>query len=97
MIFSSDKPELSTDLICWCDPEKNQAAWLVYTSDVGDFYRNESTWKEINSESDWVLDFDGLVPVHVTPALIPIYDKAEEENSSFFVEDVLKYNIVGLE
>jgi hypothetical protein len=35
--------------------------------------------------------------VYVTPALIPVYDKAEEENDDFFVEDVLKYKTAELE
>ena len=96
MTFSPDKPELPTDLICWCDTDKNQAAWLIYTSDEGDFYRNEGTWKEISSESDWQLDLDTLVPVYVTPALIPVYDKAEEENDNFFIEDVFKYKTADL-
>ena len=97
MTFSPDKPELPTDLICWCDSDKNQAAWLIYTSDEGDFYRNESTWKEISSESDWELDLDTLVPVYVTSAFISVYDKAEEENDDLFVEEVLKYKTAELE
>ena len=97
MTFSPDKPELATDLICWCDSDKNQAAWLIYTSDEGDFYRNESTWKEISSESDWELDLDNLVPVYVTSAFISVYDKAEEENDDLFVEEVLKYKTAELE
>ena len=96
MTFSPDKPELPTDLICWCDTDKNQAAWLIYTSDEGDFYRNEGTWKEISSESDWEFDFDGLVPVYVTPALIPVYDKAEADNSELPIEEVVKYESVKL-
>lgn len=97
MTFSPDKPELATDLICWCDSDKNQAAWLIYTSDEGDFYRNESTWKEISSESDWELDLDNLVPVYVTSSFISVYDKAEEENDDLFVEEVLKYKTAELE
>ena len=96
MTFSPNKPELPTDLICWCDTDINQAALLIYTSDEGDFYRNENIWKEISPDSDWEFDFDGLITVCVDPSFIPIYDKAEADNSELPIEEVVKYESVKL-
>ena len=56
----------------------------------------ENIWKEISPDSDWEFNFDGLITVCVYPSFIPIYDKAEADNSELPIEEVVKYESVKL-
>ena len=97
MTFSPDKPENPTDLVCHCDPEKDQSYVLIYSCDEGDFYRHKGEWNEIDPNADWEFDFDGLIVVYVGPAFIPVYDKAEADNVALPIEEVVKYESVSPE
>jgi len=91
MAFTPEKPELPQDLVCYCDPEEDQAFVLMYESDDGLFYRDKGEWKEITPEDDWEFDLDGLITVYVDPAFIEVYDEADSEDLAISIEDVVKY------
>jgi hypothetical protein len=97
MAFSPENPEFPTDLICHCDTDLDEAAFLTYQSDDGDFYRDKGQWKEISLEDDWELDFDGLIIVYVDPAFISVYDEADEQDLAIPIEEVVKYESVSPE
>ena len=52
MAFTPNKPERPQDLVCYCDPDKDQAITIFYDSADGLFYRDKGQWKEI-TDTTW--------------------------------------------
>lgn len=91
MAFTPDKPEFPQDLVCYCNPDKNQAITIFYDSADGLFYRDKGQWKEITPEDDWEFDLDGTISFYVDPAFIPVYDEADINDLAVPIEMVAEY------
>jgi hypothetical protein len=95
MPFTPENPDNPRDLLVHCDDEIDQAAILMYDSDVGLFYRDKGSWHEITEEDDWEFDLDGLIIFYVVPAFINRYDEAEVADEPISLEEVSKYESAG--
>lgn len=90
MAFTPDKPENIEDLYALIDTEFDEVAVVIYESDEGTFYRNNSDWMELSDESD-PFDFDGLMVIYVDPAFTAVYDEAEGSNEAIGMDELKKY------
>ena len=90
MAFTPDKPENIEDLYALIDTEFDEVAVIIYESDEGTFYRNNSDWMELSDESD-PFDFDGLMVIYVDPAFIAVYDEAEGSNEAIGMNELKEY------
>ena len=90
MAFTPDKPENIEDLYALIDTEFDEVAVIIYESDEGTFYRNNSDWMELSDEGD-PFDFDGLMVIYVDPAFIAVYDEAEGSNEAIGMDELKKY------
>ena len=91
MAFSPEKPERPQDLICYCDPDIDQAITIFYDSADGVFYRDKGQWKEITDEDNWEFDLDGTISFYVDPAVMPVYDEADMQDFAVPIEMVAEY------
>ena len=90
MAFTPDKPENIEDLYALIDTEFDEVAVIIYESDEGTFYRNNSDWMELSDEGD-PFDFDGLMVIYVDPAFIAVYDEAEGSNEAIGMNELKEY------
>ena len=90
MAFTPDKPENIEDLYALIDTEFDEVAVVIYESDEGTFYRNNSDWMELSDEGD-PFDFDGLMVIYVDPAFIAVYDEAEGSNEAIGMNELKEY------
>ena len=90
MAFTPDKPENIEDLYALIDTEFDEVAVIIYESDEGTFYRNNSDWMELSDEGD-PFDFDGLMVIYVDPAFTAVYDEAEGSNEAIGMDELKKY------
>ena len=90
MAFTPDKPENIEDLYALIDTEFDEVAVIIYESDEGSFYRNNSDWMELSDEGD-PFDFDGLMVIYVDPAFIAVYDEAEGSNEAIGMNQLKEY------
>ena len=90
MAFTPDKPENIEDLYALIDTEFDEVAVIIYESDEGTFYRNNSDWMELSDEGD-PFDFDGLMVIYVDPAFIAVYDEAEGSNEAIGMNQLKEY------
>ena len=90
MAFTPDKPENIEDLYALIDTEFDEVSVIIYESDEGTFYRNNSDWMELSDEGD-PFDFDGLMVIYVDPAFIAVYDEAEGSNEAIGMDELKKY------
>ncbi len=97
MAFTPNKPERPQDLVCYCNPDTDQAITIFYDSADGLFYRDKGQWKEITPEDDWEFDLDGTVSFYVDPAFISVYDSADMEDYAVPIELVAEYESVPKE
>jgi hypothetical protein len=84
-------------LICYCDPDTDQAITIFYDSADGLFYRDQGQWKVISDDDDWEFDLDGTISFFVDPSFIPIYDEADMMGAIVPIEIVAKYESIGKE
>ena len=90
MAFTPDKPENIEDLYALIDTEFDEVSVVIYESDEGTFYRNNSDWMELSDEGD-PFDFDGLMVIYVDPAFIAVYDEAEGSNEAIGMNELKEY------
>ena len=90
MAFTPDKPENIEDLYALIDTEFDEVSVIIYESDEGTFYRNNSDWMELSDEGD-PFDFDGLMVIYVDPAFIAVYDEAEGSNEAIGMNELKEY------
>ena len=90
MAFTPDKPENIEDLYALIDTEFDEVVVVIYESDEGTFYRNNSDWMELSDEGD-PFDFDGLMVIYVDPAFIAVYDEAEGSNEAIGMNELKEY------
>jgi hypothetical protein len=95
--FSPENLERPQDLICYCDPDTDQAITIFYDSADGLFYRDQGQWKVISDDDDWEFDLDGTISFFVDPSFIPIYDEADMMGAIVPIEIVAKYELIGKE
>ena len=90
MAFTPDKPENIEDLYALIDTEFDEVSVVIYESDEGTFYRNNSDWMELSDEGD-PFDFDGLMVIYVDPAFIAVYDEAEVSSEAIGMDELKEY------
>jgi hypothetical protein len=95
MPFTPEKPDNPRDLFVFCDDEIDQAAILMYDSDVGLFYRDKGKWNKITEDDDWEFDLDCLIVFYVLPTFTNRYDEAEAADEPISLEEVSKYESAG--
>lgn len=88
--FSPDAPAADENLYAAVDEETNEVKELVYSTTAGMYTRSYNAWFRIPKDDETL---DDLVVYEVDPKFIKIYDMAQGNDDTLFVDDLDKYEV----
>lgn len=93
MSFTPSNPLKPWYLICYCSTNTRQAEYLVYRNAGWRYYKTSGGWVQLKEKEYWDFGIENLIPIYVSPEIIPYFSVAESAGSKLSIKKVLKFEI----